>query len=251
MRWQNLFNVRRNALRGSALRDALFNAVQSGDERELDALCRENHDRIVNEFNSWLRAPGVVRTNPEAINRYGQGLVAVARWFERDGCPQPLAALEGGGPDNPISRWRNEFSEADVLKSKGRFDDATAILEKLIHEMQKCRGTAVEQYLPMAQGSLGKCLFRLGQLDRASEATRSALDGCLRRGDIEGIIAYTGNLAEISGKRGDYAQQKHWLILFTNAMIQVGQKERSAEVRRLHGLEPIEGLISTGPMPEV
>jgi hypothetical protein len=202
-------------------------------------------------FKTWLRSPDGVRTHPKAINRYGQGLLAVARWFEREGSPQLLAALEGEGRDNPISRWRDTFGEADVLQSKGRFDRATAILEKLVHDIQKCRGMAVELYLPMVQGSLGECFFHLGQLDRAAQVTRSALDGCLRSGDMEGVIAYTGNLAEICGKRGDHAQQRYWLILTTNAMIQTGQKEHSAEIRRLHGLEPAEGLISAGPMPEV
>jgi hypothetical protein len=54
----------------------------------------------------------------------------------------------------------------------------------------------------MAQGSLGECFFRLGQLDRASEATRSALGGCLRSGDIEGIIVYTGIWPKSMGGEG-------------------------------------------------
>jgi hypothetical protein len=251
MRWQNLFNLRHKTVMGSTLRDALFDAVQTGDEREFEAVCRANQGRILSVFKTWLTAPDGVRTDPKAIDRYGRGLIAVAHWFERNGSPQLMAVLEGEGGDNPIRRWEDAFGEADVLKAKSRFDGAIAILEKVVHEMQKCRGTAVERYLPMIQGSLGECFFRLGQLDRASEATRSALDGCLRNGDIEGVIVYTRNLAEICGERGDNAQQRYWLILTTNAMIQAGQKERSAEVRRLHGLEPTEGLISTGSMPEV
>jgi len=235
-------------LSGSALRDALFNAAQRGDERELDSLCRANHDRVLEEFKTWLRTSEPLRA-PEAINRYGQGLAAVAEWFERDGSPQLMAALEGEPRDNPISRWSDALHESDVLKGEGRFEDATAVLEKLVGEMSKYQGTAAEQFLPMVHGSLGECFFHLGQLDRASEITRVALDGCLNGGDMEGIIEYTSNLAEICGKGGDEAQQRYWLILSTNAMIQAGQKERATGVRRLHSIEPIEGLISSGPIP--
>ena len=235
-------------LSGSALRDALLNAAQRGDERELETLCRANHDRVLEEFKTWLRTSEPLRA-PEAINRYGQGLAAVAEWFERDGSPQLRAALEGERRDDPISRWSDALRESDVLKGKGRFEDAIAVLQKLAGEMSKYQGTAVERFLPMVHGSLGECFFHLGQLDRASEITRVALDGCLSGGDMEGVIVYTGNLAEICGKGGDEAQQRYWLILSTNAMIQAGQKERATGVRRLHGVEPFEGLISSGPMP--
>src|SRR5215467_3914618 len=107
MRWRNPFKTRHTTVNGSALRDELFNALQSGDERQLEVVCRTNHDRILDEFKTWLRAPDAVRANPEAIGRYGQGLIAVAQWFDRHGSPQLLAALKGEGRDNPISRWEN------------------------------------------------------------------------------------------------------------------------------------------------
>ena len=249
MRWFKYFRDRRSGL-GSALRDRLFDAIEARDERALDALCQSNRARILEEFNSWVRAPEGVRDDPNARNRFAQGLVAVAGWFERNGFPQLRAALEGEGRGtNPIDLWLNSFREADTLKVQSRFHDAGNVLEKLAHQMQQYRGSAVERYLPMVQGSLGECLFRVGELDRAAEVTRDALDGCLRNGDIEGIITYTGNMAEICGKQ-EGGEQNFWLILSTNAMIQAGQKERAADVRRLHGLEPTEGLIQTGPLPD-
>ena len=78
---------------------------------------------------------------------------------------------------------------------------------------------------------------------RAYDATRAALDGCQRSGDIEGLIVYCGNLADICRVLGEDAEARYWLIVTTNALIQTGKVERAAKVRREHCIEPTAGLI--------
>jgi hypothetical protein len=191
----------------------------------------------------------MLRADPTAVARHGEGLIAVAAWFERNGAPQLREALERKGRDNPILRWQDRFGEADKLKTHGRFTEAIELLKDIAEEMSECRGNAVDTYLPMVHGSLGECFFRSGHLDRAYEATRAALDGCQRSGDIHGLIVYCGNLAEICSVRGEDEEARHWLIVNTNAMIQNGEVDRATEVRRKHRLEPTTGLIKAkGPL---
>jgi len=195
------------------------------------------------EFQNVAEGPKGPAGDPHAVARYAEGMVAVAEWFARNGSPQLREALQGAGGDNPIPRWEDRFGETDTLKANGHFAEAISILEEIAKEMGRYKGSAVVKYLPMVHGSLGECFFRTGQIDRAYEATRAALDGCRRGGDIEGVIIYSENLAEICGKRGEADEAKYWLIVCTNGMIQTGQEERGAEVRRRHGIEPIRGLI--------
>jgi tetratricopeptide (TPR) repeat protein len=249
--WLKFFKGRESGLRGNALRDVLFDAFETGDKEGFDRTCRENRLRILSEFKAWLKAPApeTLRADPKALARYGEGLITVAEWFALNGAPQLQEAIEGQGRDNPILRWRDRFSEADKLKAQGRFSEAIEILKDLAKDMSKCRGSAVERYLPMVHGSLGEVFFRSGRLDRAYEATRAALDGCQRSGDIHGLITYCGNLAEICSARGEDDEARQWLIVTTNAMIQTGEVDRAAEVRRKHRLEPATGLIEgKGPL---
>jgi hypothetical protein len=243
--WLKFFKRRESGLSWDVLRDVLFDAAETGDEEEFDRMCRVNRLRILSEFKTWLRAPEpeVLRADPKALARYGQGLTVVAGWFARNGAPQLQEELQGKGRDNPVLRWQDRFGEADKLKIQGRFTEAIEILNDLAEEMSKCRGSAVEKYLPMVHGSMGESFFRSGRLDGAYEATRAALDGCQRSGDIHGLVTYCGNLAEICSARGEDDEARHWLIVTTNAMIQTGEVDRAAEVRRKHRLEPTTGLI--------
>ena len=241
------FTRSNQASKPDALRETLFAAAE-GDEQEFERICRANSDRIFEGFQAWLSTPRDIRGDPEAVARYGRGLIAVADWFSKEGRPQLWEALEGSGGDNPIRRWETRFGEADRHKIEGRFKEAIAILNDIEREMGRCQGRAIQAYLPMVRGSLGECFFRTGLLDRAYDATRAALDGCMGGGDIDGVIAYCGNLSEIASHRGKVSDAKYWLIVATNAMIQAGHVDRAAQVRRAHGLEPVTGLIEVkGP----
>jgi hypothetical protein len=245
MKWLGLLRRGKPDSGADLLRDSLLDAAQEGDEESLGRMCRDERDRILANFRTWQKVPKELQADPSAIDRYARGMIAVADWFARNGSPQLWEALQGPGGDKPIERWQERFGESDRLKANGHFAQAIVILEEIAKEMSRYKGSAVSKYLPMVRGSLGECFFRTGQIDRAYDATRAAFDGCLRSGDIEGVIVYCENLAEICGKRGEVDEEKYWRILSTNSMIQNGQEERAAQVRRQHGLEPIGGLIDT------
>jgi hypothetical protein len=160
--WLNFFKRRESGLSGNALRDVLFDAAEKGDKEGFDRTCRVNSGRILAEFKTWLKGPEALRADPKALTRYGQGLIAVAEWFARNGEPQLEEAIQGKGRENPMLRWQDRFGEADKLKIQGRFTEAIEILEDLAEDMSKCRGSAVEKYLPMVQGSLGESSSEVG-----------------------------------------------------------------------------------------
>ncbi len=243
MGWLEAFRKRKSVPSLDQLRDSLLSAADTDDEVAIGKICRNEKDRILTNFHLWQKVPEALQADPQAVARYAHGLIAVAEWFARNGSQKLVTMLQMNDPKNPIHRWQDRFAEADTLKIKGHFAEASSILEGIAEEMNKYRGSAVTKHLPMVHGSLGECFFRSGQIQRAYDATRAALDGCLRGGDIEGVIIYTDNLARICKERGNVDEARYWLIASTNAMIQTGQEERAAQVRRSHNLEPIGGLI--------
>src|SRR5262249_23190206 len=105
--------------------------------------------------------------------------------------------------DNPVLRWQESLKQAREEMASLRLNDAIARLTDLAIDVGRLRGTAVEDYLPVVLGSLGECYFHSGQHDRALEPTRQALERVRHRDDVEGIVAYLGNLYEIHRYRGE------------------------------------------------
>jgi len=83
------------------VRRILFDAVASGDESRLEALCREHKAFILEHAAGWLDVPASFRASPEAYEWYGNGLRAIARFCadklgRNDLLPAPDAAPETG-----------------------------------------------------------------------------------------------------------------------------------------------------------
>ena len=62
------------------LRRMIFNAVASGDAERLTCLCRDHEGDILAHAADWMRVPDGLRSNPEAMRWYGEGLRTVARF---------------------------------------------------------------------------------------------------------------------------------------------------------------------------
>lgn len=242
-RWLGLFGRRKPPRVEDDLRATLFQAIERGDLSRFERICAENRSRILERFPAWRTVPPEQRSDSETIMRYGETLIAVAAWFSRQGDSRLEELLDPPGPENPIHRWAARFGEADRLKEQQRWPEAIVVLQDLADDMSKHKGTAPEEYFPMVLGSLGECHFRSGNLEDAYGATKAALNGCLHAGDVEGVITYCGNLVEICTRRGDRDEARSWLVRTTNAMIQAGNPEQAASIRRRHGLEPTEGFI--------
>ena len=62
------------------VRRLLFDAVASGDESRLHALCKEHEDLIVQQSAAWLEVPPEFRTSPELHEWYRNGLRAISQY---------------------------------------------------------------------------------------------------------------------------------------------------------------------------
>jgi len=62
------------------LRQMLFDAVASGDERRLERLCEEHRNVILTHAANWLEVPAAFRASPEVYEWYGSGLRAIAQF---------------------------------------------------------------------------------------------------------------------------------------------------------------------------
>jgi hypothetical protein len=160
------------------LRQALFQAAQGGDVRRLERLCRANRAAVVEQFPGWQKVPEGLRDDPQALQHYMQGLVAVAQTFaDRLGSQELLQRLMGSPQDNPLLRWQEGLRQAEALMAELRYAEARQLLSDLLIDARGLRGSGVDTYLPITLGRLGECYFqarRRAATSVASTATAPA-----------------------------------------------------------------------------
>jgi hypothetical protein len=235
----------RDATSPEIVREALFDAVAADDDGVLRGLCEQHRDVILEYFPTWRTIPQTVRGDADGIARYANGLIGVALAFEEQGEHQLLELLQGmRDHSNPILRWEEDFTAAREAMSSGAYRRAASLLEGIATEMSRLQGTAIDEYLPAVQGALGEAYYRLGRFDHAYDATFTAFTGCQDTGDLDGVICYCGNLAEICNRMGRREEHRRWLTTTTKLMIRAGRTEDATELRVQFELEPVESLIS-------
>lgn len=226
------------------VREALFDAVAADDQGGLRILCREHRQVILDSFPDWRTIPEAVRTDAGRVERYANGLIAVALAFEEEGEHELIELLQGmRDGSNPIVRWEQAFSEAKTSMTDGGYKHAVSLLEGIVDEMGHLQGTAIDAYLPAVQGALGEAYYRLNRLEKAYDATFEAFSGCQDTGDTDGVICYCGNLAEICNRMGRPEEHRRWLVTMTNLMIHAGRTEDAAELRVQFEIEPVDVII--------
>jgi hypothetical protein len=226
------------------VREALFDAVAADDDGGLRNLCQEHWETILENFPAWRTIPEHVRGDAGRIERYANGLIGVALAFEEQGEHELLDLLQDEhDQSNPIRRWEEDFSAARSAMSEGSYRVAVRLLEGIVGEMEKLQGTAIDEYLPAVNGALGEAYYRLSRLEQAYEATFEAFAGCQDTGDLDGVICYCGNLAEICNRMGRPEEHRRWLITTTNLMIRAGRTEDATELRVQYEIEPVDTII--------
>ena len=185
---------KRQALPPTDLRKALIEAADRQDWQSLAVLCEQNQQEIRESFSAWQQIPEPVRNDPDAQNRYCQGLLAVAQSFEQAGDRSLVALLIGNEADNPIMTWEEDLVAAQSLIDDGRPTEAAESLQSVLAKIAGLKGTAVEHYLPRTCGMLGVAYFRAGDRLKAAEFTKKAKVLCEELGDEEGVAVYGRNL---------------------------------------------------------
>ncbi len=216
-----------------ALRAALVDAA-ANDRKLLDQLCRQYKDTVVNHFEAWRRMPEEFRGDEEQMKRYGEALFAIASHFESEGDRTLIGLLEGRAERNKIMNWGRIYNDAELLVDQNRCAEAIAVLEPIVDDTPVWAGTPIEPLAARVHGILGLCHAKLGDQEKALKWTYSAYELCVKRKDTDGIIAYSGNLAEIFHKLGDHTRFMDWLDATIGVMEAAGRHDEARALKEQH-----------------
>ena len=128
------------------LREALFDALARKDYERAMHLINNNSDRIRNEFRSWTTVPEPIRKDADAVNRYANALMTIARVFERSGDASLRIYFEGGGRDTPLAEWNDALQRAQQLTESGQAAEAVVLLRTMLDDVATTTGTDVSYY---------------------------------------------------------------------------------------------------------
>jgi len=222
----------------SSLRELVFDAVAAGDLARVEALCREHHDAILDEFPAWQQVPHEIRDQQAALQRYAMGLITVARMFaERLGSQVLLAKLQGNREDNPLVKWESDLERArDDMKAL-RYPEAVERLEALLAQTASLEGTGPERLRPVTFGFLADALYQQRQGERAIPLLGEALARSRAIADVDGVVAYSGNLYEVNRYLGRGADAAGYAEQLADTFTAI---DRAADAKRYRTLAKLE-----------
>jgi tetratricopeptide (TPR) repeat protein len=231
-----------------ALRDALIDAAEAGDDGQLKKLAARQQDDIRAHFPAWTTVPEAIRTDAAKRKRYVEGLIAVARHFkEALGDPSLLARMTGPPAANPLIKWEQRLRMADEAMAAGRYRDAEAALIEQMAAVRGMTGTGPDRFLPITLGHIGQCRFHLGRVGEAVPLFWEALEICERTGDVEGQITYLANLHEAQRWMGETTEAAALADRLAARCEQAGKSERAAwarhRARRVRDGEPLVRVV--------
>ena len=177
------------------LRELLFTTILQNDTYKFADLCNRYASLIIRYFNDWRRVPQDIRQDPEEVNKWESGLIAIANTFMSAGHQELVASLEGTNEANPIIPMESSMCLSTVLSERGRYKESNEASVEILKTMEGCVGSAKDELRPKIYGLIGTNFFRINDLSKAREYTEIALFECKRTGDRQGIAIYTENLA--------------------------------------------------------
>lgn len=219
------------------LKDALFLAVERGDQKQLEQLCRKNRQAVLEHFPAWQKPPEALRRDQTAMQGYVHALVSIAQVFaQRLGCPDLFERLTGPPGSNPLVRWQTQLDQARQLMAELHYAEARSLLADLLIDVRTLEGSGVDTYRAVTLGYLGECYFQGREGEKAIPLMEQALQVCTETGEREGLVAYLGNLYEVHRYLGQPEPAARYAERLAAALEQQG---RSAEARRYRKLAAI------------
>jgi tetratricopeptide (TPR) repeat protein len=227
------------------VRAALIGAHSAGDQRRLAELCTVHREAIQRDFGAWLRVPAEVRADPVEVQRYGGALVGVAQFFADEwGEAALLDAFRRPQQAGPGAAWQRTLGQAQRLMGESRFGEARQVLSRALGAT---REPAPDGVLAVAHGKLGECAFQAGEIDAALTATTTALRLCEQQRDLEGILAYLGNLFEMHRYGGQTAAAADAADRYAGALTAAGRTQPAAQwrarARLVRAGEPLNRVV--------
>lgn len=217
-----------------ALRDMLIAAASARDIKLVTSLATANRQQILSSFSHWQKAPEEIRANSAAMQRYGAALVMLAELFrDKLGDPSLLEKLQGSRPsaapspiDSLVAQWERGIAQSDELVQAGKFDEATAVLSRVMAGLASVPRDIPLPLHAVTEGRLAHAYFSQGQVAPALEHMTLALQLAEERRDDQGIVAGLRGLYEI----GRYAGEKDRAAEFADRLAaQLGKMGLAAD----------------------
>lgn len=180
------------------LKQDLIMALKENNSRQFADLCNQNKKMIFANYGEWQKAPQGLQDNAEQFRDYGNFLVGVAQYFAQQGDGVLMQKLIGHADDkNPFDQIKNQLKKAEHLVVENHHKQAIKLLSEAKNGLKSFTGPLKDDMMTKADGLIGVANFHLGKLKEAIACTRQALESCQKSGDIEGIMAYSGNLVQM------------------------------------------------------
>ena len=172
-------------------------------------------------------------------------MVWVAQYFAEKGDNRLMEVLNVGEADEMFDRWGETLMGTGEMNEAGRHDEVLSILAELQAELDPMMGSAKDKAIAILYARKGQAYLGKGDLDQARSNLMLGYDGCQKVGNIRELIMVIQDLAEVASRRGLSAEERHWRIVMTNILIQVGNKDGAIQIRQHFGIEPYDELIET------
>jgi tetratricopeptide (TPR) repeat protein len=231
------------------LLDLLTGAAVAGQAPQVERLCRQHREAILQHFPAWQKVPEGIRKDQQALQRHVHTLITVAQCFAGPlGEPALLERLTGPPGSNPLERWQEKLQQARRLMNELHYDEAVQLLGDLLIDVCELRGSGADHYLPVTFGHLGEAHFQQGQADKALPHLEQALRLCQQSGDQDGVAAYLGNLYEVhryagrAGPAADCAEQLAGVLAQRKRSTEAARYRRQAAIVRAG--EPLNRVVA-------
>jgi tetratricopeptide (TPR) repeat protein len=178
------------------LRARLITAA-SGPGPKLRSLCEEYKHQVAANLELMRKIPDDMINDPASLERYVPLLLAVAQCLASEcNAPELWNKICGTPDDNPLLVWDRWYNELSRRMESLEYDDLISEARSFIEQAMTLQGHAARQNEAFLQGRLGELLFHSGQVSEAIRPFQAALELCRENSDIEGQLAYLGNLME-------------------------------------------------------
>ena len=217
----------------SALREALYAAIEARDAEALNALVQEHFDEIVGSVAEWARVPAAIRGDQTATSQYVQSVMAIAQVLDAMGISSLLQRLTGADDTNPIVQWNRRTTEAQALSDAGEYEESSQLLLQVLEEIEKASGTAVTNLKPKIFGRLGFNALHQDDYASAIAYMEDALQGTTAVGDEAGIATYYENLSSLRVIHALHAEPERGQRLLALRRL-IARAQDAADLGRYH-----------------
>jgi len=230
------------------LRDLLFEAARK-NRQQFERLCRANRPFILKHFPEWRKLPAALPLDQASVQRYGDGLMAIACFFaDHLGHPELVRVMQGDPETDPLKQWNSGFQQALRLMEEARYAEARDRLSGLVTHLRGLQGFGFDRNLALTLGRLGECHLQGGEASNAIPCMDQALELCRQSGDEEGIVAYLGNLYEAHRYLGDSRQAYEAARALATVLRGLGRSSQAADYERRAAMaswgEPLNRVVA-------